>query len=91
MLVLPYVHYISFHSLLSIYAAVSLHGKRVIELGTGAGLVSVVSYLGGAFETVATDGDAELLDLTRENISLNCSAVKDEGGLRTIYATPLLW
>jgi len=52
-------------------AALDLAGKRVLELGTGVGLVSIVAARLGASEVVATDGDAALLPLTRRNVARN--------------------
>ena len=46
-------------------------GKRVLELGCGsAGICSMVAASSAQF-VVATDGDAESLDLLRQNISSN--------------------
>lgn len=46
--------------------------KRVLELGSGVGLVSIVAAKLGAENLVATDGDAKSLNLTQENCALNC-------------------
>ena len=58
------------------YPAVA--GKRVIELGTGPGLGAVACGLLNAAEVVATDGDAELLELTKVNLVRNLSADRVE-------------
>ena len=54
----------------------SFEGKRVVELGTGPGLVALAAGLLGASEVIATDGDSELLQLTEENFDLNISCPK---------------
>jgi len=48
-----------------------LRGQRCVELGTGPGLGAIAAGLLGCAEVVATDGDAELLALTAENMDLN--------------------
>ena len=58
------------------YPAVA--GKRVIELGTGPGLGAVACGLLNAAEVVATDGDAELPELTKVNLVRNLSADRVE-------------
>ena len=74
-----------------------LAGKRVLELGTGVGLVSIVAARLGAAEVVATDGDAALLPLTRRNIELNLGGGKSEGGRKAeacaanLRVEELLW
>ncbi len=47
-----------------------VHGKRVLELGCGVGLVSVVCAALGAASVCATDMDA-VLPLVRTNVALN--------------------
>jgi nicotinamide N-methyltransferase len=49
-----------------------VEGKRVLELGTGSGLTSIVSVLCGAKEVVASDyPDSKLLANTRANVVAN--------------------
>ncbi|KAJ0394093.1 hypothetical protein P43SY_001055 [Pythium insidiosum] len=48
-----------------------LHGKRVIELGCGPGLVGIVAAHLGAASVLVTDGDEASVALTSANISLN--------------------
>lgn len=43
----------------------------VVELGCGTGLVSCAAALLGAKRVIATDGNARVVDLARENIMLN--------------------
>ena len=48
--------------------ACAVSGLRVLELGAGSGLVSMTAALLGAASAVATDGDAEVVDLLKQNI-----------------------
>lgn len=50
----------------------AIGGKRVLELGAGCGLVSVLCAALGAAEVVATDTE-DLLPLLRLNLAHNCS------------------
>jgi len=52
------------------YVRSRFNKKRVVELGAGVGLVSMVAGLHGALVT-ATDSDATVLDLARENFAQN--------------------
>ena len=65
-----------------------VRGKRVIELGCGPGLLSVVSALLGADDVLATDGDAELLPLVMRNVERN---VEDEAARARVAARAFLW
>ncbi|CAE6457837.1 unnamed protein product [Rhizoctonia solani] len=50
----------------------SLTGQRVIELGSGTGLVGLVAGLLGAEEVVITDQESEqLINIMKENVELN--------------------
>ncbi|KAJ1481300.1 putative methyltransferase-domain-containing protein [Baffinella frigidus] len=48
-------------------------GKRVIELGAGTGLASIVAALLGATEITLTDGDSKVLELAKKNLEANLS------------------
>ena len=52
-------------------AAALIRGHRVLEIGAGVGLVSTVAGLLNASTVVATDGDAALLPLIRQNFASN--------------------
>lgn len=58
--------------LLSPQSVASVKGKRVIELGAGTGLLSILcaSHLGAA-QTIATDGDEGVVNALRENAAFN--------------------
>jgi len=70
---------------------VSLNGKRVVELGTGPGLVAVAAAILGAAEVVATDGDEELLSLTEENLDDNVIRIAGEDVRGRCRASQLMW
>jgi len=61
-----------------------IRGKRVLELGSGVGLVSIVAAKFGASHVVATDGDDKSVDLTRENVEANACA-------HLVHLRKLLW
>ncbi|KAF0689322.1 Aste57867_19218 [Aphanomyces stellatus] len=48
-----------------------VHGRRVLELGCGTGLVSIVAAHAGASHVVATDGDDQVVHLAQHNIDSN--------------------
>ena len=56
-------------------AGVDLHGRRVIELGCGLGLPSIVAARNGA-DVLATDMDSEALELLSHNARENGVAVE---------------
>ncbi|ETV96979.1 hypothetical protein H310_09828 [Aphanomyces invadans] len=67
--------------------------KRVLELGAGTGLVSLVSRLVGAKSVVATDGDADVVkDIlawnVQNNLSKNTTGQNSPGSIGT---TSLWW
>ena len=51
-------------------SGVSLDGMRVVELGCGLGIPSIAAVRGGA-SALATDSDAEALDLVERNARKN--------------------
>ncbi len=62
-----------------------LLGKKVVELGSGPALISVVASLGDAGLVTCTDGDDISVALARENLMLNC-AMKSN-----FFTKRLLW
>jgi predicted nicotinamide N-methyase len=70
---------------------IQLEGKRVVELGTGPGLGAIAAALCGAAEVVATDGDAELLSLTAENLDLNVTPILGRAARDRCRCAQLLW
>ena len=63
--------------------------KKVIELGSGPGLVSIVAAKAGAAKVLCTDGDPISVDLAYQNIKANCSTKQVHRGL--ITAKKLYW
>ncbi len=58
-----------------------LRGKRVLELGSGVGFLSIKAASKGAY-MIATDGDLDVIELLRENITRNHNSIQ---------ATQLKW
>ncbi|KAF4042582.1 Lysine methyltransferase [Phytophthora infestans] len=48
-----------------------VRGKRVLELGAGTGICSIVSSKLGAVKCLATDGDEEVVELLAKNVQVN--------------------
>jgi predicted nicotinamide N-methyase len=46
-------------------------GKRVLELGAGTGICSIVSSKLGAVQCLATDGDEQVVELLDKNVQVN--------------------
>ena len=46
-------------------------GKRVVDLGTGTGIVGMTCILAGAGEVVMTDGATEILGIAAKNVRDN--------------------
>jgi len=76
-----------------------IRGKRVLELGAGTGFLSILcgQYL-GAEQVLATDGDEQVIEALRENVSLNRPRAQDgsetrlvAGGESPISARMLRW
>merc|ERR1719215_2398908 len=54
----------------------------VVELGAGCGLVGIACQILGAHFVLCTDGAAEVVDLTRNNISANCHLFENRRGIK---------
>lgn len=65
-----------------------LRGRTAVELGCGVGLTAIGATLCGAARVWATDGDEQLLQLTRRNLEANVKGAWDAGVVRTAR---LLW
>jgi predicted nicotinamide N-methyase len=50
-----------------------LLGKKIVEIGSGPGLISVASSLGNADLVCCTDGDEIAVALAEENLKINCN------------------
>ena len=62
---------------------VDVNGKRVIDLGTGTGIVGISAVLAGAKEVALTDGAPEVLEIVGDNVESNL-AVKLKGNVKTM-------
>lgn len=51
--------------------AIDWKNQRVLELGCGTGLVSIVASRLGSKSVLATDGNPDVVALTRSNVQLN--------------------
>lgn len=49
-------------------------GARVLDVGTGSGILAIAALLLGAREAMAIDNDPEVLDVARENLARNAAA-----------------
>jgi predicted nicotinamide N-methyase len=64
-------------------------GKKLIELGSGPGLCSIVAVKAGAKKVLCTDGDPISVALAQENIKANCSTKQVHRGV--ITSKKLYW
>jgi len=73
-----------------------LRGARVLDVGTGSGVLALAAWKLGASDVVAIDNDADALDNARENIARNGAAASldiiqdDLGSLRVQRADVVL-
>ena len=51
-----------------------LHGARVLDIGTGSGVLALAAWKLGAGDVVAVDNDPDALDNARANIARNGAA-----------------
>lgn len=65
-------------------------GKKVLELGAGLGLCGIASHLLGASRVLMTDGDTDVLENLRYNVTLNIKNCVD--GEKALVSCPqLIW
>ena len=58
----------------------ALRGRRVVEVGAGTGLVGLALAAGAGARVCATDGDARVVELLRQNAGAN-GLLRDDGPL----------
>ena len=71
-------HHASTRLCLRALSDVAVHGKRVLDLGTGSGVLAMAAFVSGAREVVAVDIDQDAIDSARESARLNARV----GGIR---------
>ena len=64
-------HHASTRLCLRALSDVDVRGKRVLDLGTGSGVLAMAAYLSGARDVVAVDVDQDAIDSARESARLN--------------------
>jgi ribosomal protein L11 methyltransferase len=64
-------HHASTRLCLRAMSDLDLRGKRVLDLGTGSGVLAMAAFLSGAREVVAVDVDPDAIDSARQSAKLN--------------------
>jgi ribosomal protein L11 methyltransferase len=64
-------HHASTRLCLRAMSDVDLRGKRVLDLGTGSGVLAMAAFASGAREVIAVDIDQDAIDSARESARLN--------------------
>ena len=64
-------HHASTRLCLRALSEVAVPGKRVLDLGTGSGVLAMAAFVSGARDVVAVDVDPDAIDCARESARLN--------------------
>jgi ribosomal protein L11 methyltransferase len=64
-------HHQSTRLCLQALQAIDLAGRRVLDLGTGSGVLAIAAAVLGADSVLALDDDCDAVDAARENVRLN--------------------
>ena len=64
-------HHASTRLCLKAMSDLDFRGKRVLDLGTGSGVLAMAAFLSGAREVIAVDIDQDAIDSARESARLN--------------------
>ena len=89
-------HHATTRLCLRILQTLELRGARVLDIGTGSGVLALAAWKLGASDVVAVDNDPDALDNARENVARNGAGPSidlvcdDLGGLRIQRADVVL-
>jgi ribosomal protein L11 methyltransferase len=64
-------HHASTRLCLRALSDIDLRGRRVLDLGTGSGVLAMAAFVSGARDVVAVDIDPDAIDSARESAALN--------------------
>ena len=64
-------HHATTRLCLRMLGKLAMHGARVLDIGTGSGVLALAAWKWGAADVVAVDNDPDALDNTRVNVERN--------------------